>query len=110
MIKLGEGYYDEASIIAITPSRDPRTSDSPVDQYIIYTAGSHSFRWDANAAEIQRRLAEVGLIAPRPMPMLELTVSELAELGACLADGYSYAAKDEDGRIYAFSEVPLKRR
>lgn len=107
MIKLGEGFYDEASIIAITPARNPRASDTPVDLYTVHLATGQSFRWDATAEEVQQQLEALGMIAPSAS-MPDFTVSELAELGACLADGYGYAAKDEGGQVYAFDEPPAK--
>lgn len=108
MIKLGEGYYDEASIIAITPVINPCASDAPVERYTVYTVNGQAFRWDADAEEVQRTLEALGMIAPQSMSVPVFTVSELAELGACLSDGYSYAAKDEDGRVFAYEETPDK--
>lgn len=108
MIKLGEAYYDETKIFAITPYMNPGVSDGPVEQYRVHCAGGYVFRWDADAEEVRRTLEELGMIAPQLMSAPIFTVSELAELGACLADGYSYVAKDENGRVYAFEEAPAK--
>ena len=107
MIKLGDGYYDEASILAIAPCID-RGAKGSEQRYSIYVVGGQLYPWAADAAEVQRRLEEVGLIAPQSTHMPDFTVSELAELGACLAGGYNYAAKDENGHVYAFGEAPVK--
>lgn len=107
MIKLGDAYFDEASIVAIAPCIAPG-AEGPAMRYSVHVVGGQFYPWTADAEEVQRRLEEVGLIAPQSAPMPDFTVSELAELGACLADGYSYAAKDKNGRVYAYSEAPVK--
>ena len=107
MIKLGDAYFDEASIVMIKPG-NTYESEGSEPCFWVRVVGGNAYKWIASAAEVQRRLEEVGLIAPQSAYMPDFTENELAELGACLADGYSYAAKDDGGRVYAFSEAPVK--
>lgn len=104
MIKLGDAYFDEASIVAIQPC-----DVSIATSYLVHVAGGGFYQWTAGAAEVQRKLEEVGLIAPASLRAENVfTEEELVQLVTSLAGGYYYAAKDEDGRVYAFSEAPLK--
>lgn len=107
MIKLGEAYFDEASIVMIKPGSHCEGENSD-PHFWVRVIGGDSYRWNVDADEVQRTLENLGMIAPQSMSAPAFTVSELAELGACLADGYSYAAKDENGRVYAFEEAPAK--
>ncbi len=107
MIKLGDAYFDEASIVMIKPGSHFEGENS-VPHYWVRVVGGGSYKWAADADEVQRTLEKLGMIEPQSMSASIFTVSELAELGACLADGYSYAAKDEDGRVYAFEQAPAK--
>lgn len=101
MIKLGDAYFDEASITAIMPC----DADGC---YIVHFDRGGFYQWIASAAEVQRRLEEVGLITPQSTSVPAFTVSELAELEDCLADGLHYAAKDSTGMIYAYEILPDK--
>ena len=105
MIKLGEAYFDEASIVMIMPC-SPCEGESP--SYWVRVIGGWAYRWIADEGEVRKTLEDLGMIAPQSTPVPIFTVSELAELGACLSEGYSYAAKDEDGRAYAFEQAPAK--
>lgn len=107
MIKLGDAYFDEASILAISPCIAPG-ADGPASHYTVHLAGGQFYRWTADAEEVQRRLEEVGLIDPQPLPTPGFTESERVELSTCLALGYGYAAKDENGRIFAYESAPAK--
>lgn len=107
MIKLGDAYFDEASIMAIQPC-EATGAGGPEPSYLIHLAGGGFYQWHADAVEVQRRLEEVGLIAPQSAPVQDFTEGELAELGACLADGFNYAAKDSNGRIFAYEALPDK--
>lgn len=108
MIKLGDAYFDETRIIAIQPYETHGAESLVMSCYCVHIAGGGLYKWIADANEVQRRLEEVGLIAPLSTPMPDFTEDELAELAACLAVGYSYVAKDENGRVYAFDEYPAK--
>lgn len=101
MIKLGNAYFNEASITAIMPC----DADGC---YIVHFDRGGFYQWIASAEEVQRRLEEVGLIAPQSAPMQDFTEGELAELEACLVDGFNYAAKDSNGLIFAYGALPDK--
>lgn len=106
MIKLGDAYFDEASIVAIMPVL---TSEEPVTRYTVCVAGGHFYLWDADAAEVQRRLEDVGLIEPEPQAVSpEFPPDEMGLLAAALDQGYYYAAKDSTGQIYAYRDLPEK--
>lgn len=105
MVKLGDAYFDETSIVAIMPVL---TSEEPVTRYTVCVAGGHFYLWDADAAKVQRRLEEVGLIEPQSAPLPDFTKDEQAELRDYSLIGFDYAAKDEDGCVYAYSKIPSK--
>ena len=108
MIKLGDSYFDETRIVAISPRLSPGKSE---DEYAVYIENSCVFYWKANADEVQRTLEKVGLIsqdAGSKNDLALLASCELAELEDAYQDGYRYAAKDEMGFVYAFSEPPRK--
>lgn len=107
MIKLGETYFDEASIIAISPAITPGT-EGPAQSYSIHVAGGQFYRWEADAEKVRRTLEDLGMIAPQSMPDRVFTANELGELAKRMADGYRYAAKDESGRVFAYEEAPTK--
>ena len=107
MIKLGDAYFDEASIVAISPCRTP--AGELTQCYSIRVADGHSYTWCADAAEVQRRLEEVGLIAPEAQAVpLDFTSDEIDLLMDALEQGYYYAAKDSTGQIYAYRDLPKK--
>lgn len=108
MIKLGDAYFDEASIVAIAPCIVPDAEDA-VQRYSIQVDGGRFYPWAADAAEVQRRLEEVGLIAPEAQAVpLDFTSEEIELLMDALEQGYYYAAKDSTGQIYAYRDLPKK--
>lgn len=108
MIKLGDAYFDEASIVAIAPVVVPGAED-PVKRYTVQVAGGQFYRWTAGAAEVQRRLEEVGLIEPEAQSIRpEFPPNEMDLLMDALKQGYYYAAKDSTGQIYAYRDLPEK--
>lgn len=107
MIKLGDAYFDEASIVAISPCRTP--VGELTQCYSIRVADGRSYTWYADAAEVQRRLEEVGLIAPQAQAVpLDFPPDEIDLLMNALEQGYYYAAKDSTGQIYAYRDLPKK--
>lgn len=108
MIKLGDAYFDEASIMAIAPEA-VYGSDAPATRYLVYVAGGKFYPWNANAEEVQRRLEEVGLIEPEePSVPLDFQPNELELLADALDQGYYYAARDSTGQVYAYRDRPSK--
>lgn len=107
MIKLGETYFDEASIIAISPAIAPGAK-GPAQSYSIHVVGGQFYRWEADAEEVRRTLEDLGMIAPQSMSGRVFTASELGELASRMADGYRYVAKDADDRVFAYDELPDK--
>lgn len=108
MIKLGDAYFDEASIVMIKPGNryEPENSDSC---YWVRVVGGDSYKWIADAAEVQRRLEEVGLIAPQAQAMpLDFSPEEIGLLMEALGQGYHYAAKESTGQVYAYRDCPKK--
>ena len=102
MIKLGNAYFNEASITAIMPC----DADGC---YIVHFDRGGFYQWAADAAEVQRRLEEVGLIEPEPQAISpEFPPDEMGLLAAALEQGYYYAAKDSTGQVYAYRDLPKK--
>ena len=108
MIKLGDAYFDEASIVAISPCITP-TAEGAGKRYMIEVVGGQFYPWAADAAEVQRRLEEVWLIAPQEQAVpLDFSPNEIGLLMDALGQGYYYAAKDSTGQIYAYRDLPEK--
>ena len=108
MIKLGDAYFDEASIVAIQPCEATGTN-GPEPSYLIHLAGGGFYQWRADAAQVQRRLEEVGLITPQAQAVpLDFPPDEIDLLMDALEQGYYYAAKDSTGQIYAYRDLPEK--
>ena len=108
MIKLGEAYFNEASIVAIAPCLTPDAEDA-ARSYTIQVVGGQFYSWTSDAAGIQRRLEEVGLIAPQAQAApLYFPPDEIDLLMDALEQGYYYAAKDSTGQIYAYRDLPEK--
>ena len=102
MIKLGDAYFNEASITAIIPC----DADGC---YIVHLDRGGFYQWIASAAEVQRRLEEVGLIEPEPQAGPPgFPPDEMGLLAAALAQGYYYAAKDSTSQVYAYRDLPEK--
>lgn len=102
MIKLGDAYFDEASITAIIPC-------DADDCHIIHFDRGGFYQWKAEASEVQRRLEEVGLIEPEPQAVSpEFPPDEMGLLAAALDQGYYYVAKDSTGQVYAYRDLPEK--
>ena len=102
MIKLGDAYFDEASITAIIPC-------DANGCYIVHFDRGGFYQWIASAAEVQRRLEEVGLIESEPQAVFpEFPPDEIGLLATALDQGYYYAAKDSTGQVYAYRDLPEK--
>ena len=108
MVKLGDAYFDEASIVMIKPGDTHETEDSELC-FLVRVVGGATYKWTADAAEVQRRLEEVGLIAPQAQAVpLDFPPNEIGLLMDALEQGYYYAAKDSTGQIYAYRDSPEK--
>lgn len=108
MIKLGKSYFDETRISAITPATNLRESAASEDLFIVHMVNGHSFRCETDADEVWRTLKTLGVITPQSMSAQVFTASELGELARRLAEGFHYAAKDADDRVFAYDEPPNK--
>lgn len=105
MIKLGNAYFDEASIVAIIPCE----AYSGTSSYSVHFARGGFYQWHADAAEVQRRLEELGLIEPEAQAAsLVFTINERELLADALKQGYYYAARDSTGQVYAYRDLPEK--
>lgn len=107
MIKLGNVIVNEEFIAAIEPERAP-PSDRPGIVITLSTGGTVTS--NAKMEEVRYVLERAGLIEPleRPARLISLFPHEVNELRWHLDRGYHYLAKDEDGRVFAFSERPTK--
>lgn len=102
MIKLGDAYFNEASITAIMPC----DADGC---YIVHFDRGGFYQWISDATEVQRRLEEVGLIAPEAQSAsLEFPPNEMNLLMDALEQSYYYVAKDSTGQVYAYRDLPKK--
>ena len=108
MIKLGDAYFDEASIVAILPSVIPGT-ELLAKNYVIHIAGGLSYQWKTDGDKVRQTLEALGLIAPQAQAVpLDFPPDETDLLMDALEQGYYYAAKDSTGQIYAYRDLPKK--
>lgn len=108
MIKLGNTYFNEAHIVAISQSTCPGNT-VPMKRFVVQVVGGQHYSVDIGSEEVQRRLEEAGLIEPDvPSAPIGFPPNEIDLLMDALKQGYYYAAKDSTGQIYAYRDLPQK--
>lgn len=112
MIKIGDVYLDEASIQAIMPGASAPLCSDPAKRrnYSIYLATGKVIIVTTSDDELQQLLISAGLLQ-RPDTFAadgKFTAEELEELSAVFRLGYRFAARDHDGKVFAYKGRPVK--
>lgn len=108
MVKLGDAFVELSAVEAIAPVRNGWG-------YAVFLTGGRIMNVDdVTEEEVVQVLSEAGyleLVEAAPVAVVPvLTVPERAELRELYLRGFRFAAKDEDGRSFAFVSSPEKGR
>lgn len=112
LIKIGNAFVDPTEIAVITPCRevDPFSGAETATKIFIYLKRGGSLWIDAPMDEAEAALIDAGVIedpteddAPP-----ELTPEEEAVCRRLRKDGYSWIARDGDGKLFAYHLKPQK--
>ena len=115
MIKIGNTYFAEDAIEAIVPEWvTDRRSDREVvhSSYDVHLASGNIVCAKATEEEIAAVAALLNLATVEEMSgeVEEITfeAEELEELRDLFAAGYKWAARDRDGKAFAYKDKPMK--
>lgn len=107
MVRFGDAFVELSAVEAIAPVRDGWG-------YAVFLTGGRIMNLDVTEEEVVQVLSEAGyldLVESDPVAVVPaLTVPERAELRELYLRGFRFAAKDEDGRSFAFVSSPEKGR
>lgn len=110
MVKIGNSYFAEAAIEAIVPEfLMVRGSDEAVkhNAYDVHLANGNIVTAEATEDEVTAVVDLLGLLVPDE-PGRRLGLDELEELASIFEAGFRWAARDRDGKIYAYKDKPEK--
>ena len=112
MIKIGDVYLDEASIQAIMPGASAPSCGDPAKRrnYTVYLATGKVIIVTTSDDELQRLLTRAGLLQQPDFCAADgqFTADELEELASVFRIGYLFAARDHDGKVFAYKGKPVK--
>ena len=108
LIKIGDAWVDPEEIAMINDSYDSHLEIHP--QICIHLRNGSGNWIHSTLDEAEAALIDAGYIEnPYPDPedeAPELTEDERAELEAFDAQGFTYLARDADGKVFAYKEKP----
>lgn len=113
MIRLGNAILNEDYIAAIRPANFKSffEQEESVEGVIVHFSSGASLHVNASVVEAGKVLERVGLIEPvepKVSESVKLLDSEIYDLMAMYYAGFSFVAKDANGKVYAFSSRPTK--
>ena len=119
MIKIGDVYLDEASIQAIMPGTSAPSCGDPAScggsgverrNYTVYLSTGKVIIVTTSDDELQRLLTRAGLLQQPDSCAADgqFTADELEELASVFRIGYRFAARDHDGKVFAYKGKPIK--
>ena len=99
MIRIGESYISENEIAAVYPDK------SEGNRIWVVLKSGRGFYCDADMLQAARALSDAGLlyladVEPRDMELIVL--ENLAD------SGFLYIARDENGALFAYKEIPTR--
>lgn len=112
MVKIGNTYFAEAAIEAIVPEWivDRRSGKAVAhDSYDVHLANGNIVTAKASEEEVAAVVSLLGLLASDE-PEIELERDELEELASLFGSGFRWAARDRDGKVFAYKDKPTKGR
>ena len=113
MVKIGNTYFAENAIEAIVPEwiPDRRTGkDVGHDSYDVHLANGNIVTVKSSEKEVAAVVSLFGLLAPPEEAEIELDREELEELATLFGAGFRWAARDRDGKAFAYKDKPTKGR
>lgn len=113
MVKIGNAYFAEAAIEAIVPEwLTERGADRAVmhNSYDVHLANGNIVTAETTEDEVAAVVNLLGLLVPEELeePELEFGQDELEELALLFQAGYRWAARDCDGKVFAYKDKPEK--
>lgn len=114
MVKIGDTYFAEGAIEAMVPRQSMDLCPGFNGNYIpvcdVHLANGSVVTAKATEDEIAAAVALLGLLAPPEEPETDLEPEELEELAALFGAGFRWAARDRDGKVFAYKDKPTKGR
>ena len=109
MVKIGDTYLAEGAIEAIVPGKvTDQESHHRVPACTVYLSSGSKLTAKATEDEIAAAVSLLGLLAIPEDPETELESEELEELAALFSAGFRWAARDRDGKAFAYKDKPVK--
>lgn len=107
MVKIGNGWFDPSMIAAAVPTLREAVDGVPSCSLFLRCGQRVIVRGDMD--EIEDDLLACRLISDQSEHVVpQLSHEELAELKHLYVLGYTFIARDLDGRLYAFADVPTR--
>jgi len=108
LIKIGDAWVDPEEVIAVRELFSPGVDNSPCLSFEFRSGSDLAVK--ATLDEAEAALIDAGYIeSPYPDPEAEspeLTEDERTELEAFDAQGFTWLARDADGKVFAYKEKP----
>lgn len=112
MVRIGNVFLEGTAVEAIVPEYlTQRSAGKEVTQgWDIYFAGGTVVSLKVSEEDLRPLLEEAGYQTPESGPVedLALTPGELEELAVAFRAGYLFAARDGDGKVFAYKGKPKK--
>lgn len=100
LVKIGDGWYDPEKVVGIYP-------EAYGEAAVLLRGVAARILLGCSIDDAQEDLIAAGLIAdPRATTAPRLTPDEEAELQHLYALGFSWIARDADGKLYAYGDRP----
>ena len=112
MVKIGDTYFAEGAIEAMAPYEGRFMDENGHMHYApacsVYLSCGNVVDTKATEDEIAAAASLLGLLALPEEPETELESEELEELAALFSVGFRWAARDRDGKAFAYKDKPVK--
>lgn len=111
MVKIGDTYFAEGAIEAIVPDKvTDQEAHRRVSSCTVYLASGSKLTAKATEKEIAAAAALLGPLALPEEPEADFELEELEELATLFGAGFRWAARDRDGKAFAYKDKPTKGR
>lgn len=99
MIRIGESYISEREIAAVYPDK---SEDNRI--WVVLKSG-RGFYCDADMLQAARALSDAGMLRLADLEPGDMTLIVLEDLADA---GFLYIARDENGALFAYEEMPIR--
>ena len=114
MVKIGDTYFAESAIEAMAPCErrfiDEHQNVTYAPACSVYLSCGNVVTAKATEEEVTAAVSLLGLLAPPEEAEIELDREELEELATLFGAGFRWAARDRDGKAFAYKDKPTKGR